>query len=523
VNFCGAHKAEISLQEMVASEPVEVGFLVTYPMTEVWEKGCGSLSIPDNDPAGVSCYMIVSGQAAITDLNVELEIAHTRQGDLKVDLQHVQSGSTATLIDRVGVDPVCAGSGYGYTADDFGKAFQRLLLDDGAPVPINPYDGCSGNGIDGYHGPAFPDGPLAAFVGESAAGVWRVTVRDLAAGETGTLESVALHVTTEPDPCHAKYVQSDWSLGDLPWYQTPEAWGTILLGDESEAGETYFVQTEYRNLVGETGLGQSVAGTFWNVWGDVNNSQGLVDLQDILCVLDAFAGTFINCTRCSTDLVSEDYCQPDGDIDLLDVLAVLDAYAGQPYPCAGPCGQGACCNGTTCAITTEATCTGSFEGEGTDCWPNDCGTESSGAQAVTLSLVPRQQEYERDDIVDVDLFVSGVSDLRGYQVAVDVAVNGRQRLDLVGMSIENDREDYLYRARDRVEAFDASRTRLLSALYTNGAEREEQSYLATYTFRAADVGEFQVNVRVARDTFLVSSRYERLTVESASPARFDVR
>lgn len=62
-----------------------------------------------------------------------------------------------------------------------------------------------------------------------------------------------------------------------------------------------------------------------NVFGDVNHD-GLVDIFDILCVLDGFAGVFATCTMLDVELAP---C-PDGDglIDIFDILAVLDAFTG---------------------------------------------------------------------------------------------------------------------------------------------------------------------------------------------------
>ncbi|NOS99801.1 MAG: hypothetical protein HOP29_04150 [Phycisphaerales bacterium] len=62
-----------------------------------------------------------------------------------------------------------------------------------------------------------------------------------------------------------------------------------------------------------------------NLEGDVNHD-GTVDIFDILCVLDGFAGVFVTCAPEDVDLVP---C-PDGDaaVDIFDILAVLDAFSG---------------------------------------------------------------------------------------------------------------------------------------------------------------------------------------------------
>ncbi|NOS99395.1 MAG: hypothetical protein HOP29_02075 [Phycisphaerales bacterium] len=60
------------------------------------------------------------------------------------------------------------------------------------------------------------------------------------------------------------------------------------------------------------------------IYGDVNRDGG-VDIFDILCVLDGFAGVFTTCSMVTVDLAP---CVADGAIDIFDILAVLDAFAG---------------------------------------------------------------------------------------------------------------------------------------------------------------------------------------------------
>ncbi|NOT00650.1 MAG: hypothetical protein HOP29_08485 [Phycisphaerales bacterium] len=69
-------------------------------------------------------------------------------------------------------------------------------------------------------------------------------------------------------------------------------------------------------------------------FGD-GNHDGMIDIFDILCVLDGFAGTFNPpCTLTNLDLTP---CVGDGQIDIFDILAVLDGFAGV-NGCACPAG-----------------------------------------------------------------------------------------------------------------------------------------------------------------------------------------
>ncbi|NOT02921.1 MAG: trypsin-like serine protease [Phycisphaerales bacterium] len=68
------------------------------------------------------------------------------------------------------------------------------------------------------------------------------------------------------------------------------------------------------------------------LYSDVNHD-GAVDIFDILCVLDGFAGEFSICALADLDLAP---C-PAGDeaVDIFDILGCLDAFAGDPG-CCGP-------------------------------------------------------------------------------------------------------------------------------------------------------------------------------------------
>lgn len=68
-----------------------------------------------------------------------------------------------------------------------------------------------------------------------------------------------------------------------------------------------------------------------NIYGDVNHD-GVVDQADVDCVLDGFAGIFIECGLQDVDIHP---CTPDCIISGDDLLAVLDAYNGND-PCSCP-------------------------------------------------------------------------------------------------------------------------------------------------------------------------------------------
>ncbi len=60
------------------------------------------------------------------------------------------------------------------------------------------------------------------------------------------------------------------------------------------------------------------------IYGDVNHDS-VVNLFDAFCVLEGFAGRFVDCSLGDVDIGG---CQPDGVVDLFDLFGVLDGFAG---------------------------------------------------------------------------------------------------------------------------------------------------------------------------------------------------
>jgi len=173
--------------------------------------------------------------------------------------------------------------------------------------------------------PALCDPPMAAAEGP----------RVLAVTPVAGTDPVALRVRGDSDnpsvSCVSLYVQPDGTLGLAPVFRMPAEWGTQQIRSPALIPTaTYRVQGDC-GTAGNPNLTQPTTVTTWR-WGDVNNS-GTVDLDDILCELDGFAGVS-QCALAALDLLG---CTPDGAIDLDDILSVLDAFGNEPYPCAATC------------------------------------------------------------------------------------------------------------------------------------------------------------------------------------------
>ena len=79
----------------------------------------------------------------------------------------------------------------------------------------------------------------------------------------------------------------------------------------------------------DDGIGDACDESDDTAYGDVNGD-GIVDFDDILCVLNGFAGDF---SVCSFEDVDIDPCGGNGTVDFDDILAVLNAFGGAPDPC----------------------------------------------------------------------------------------------------------------------------------------------------------------------------------------------
>jgi hypothetical protein len=147
------------------------------------------LAIPDDSPPGVTQTLSVTEHILIEDLDLDLVINHTRDGDLVVTLSN--GVVTITLISRPG--------GQGNEIGSLRDGFDIILDDGGAGGPIE--------GIPVTEGPAIlsppsyvPDAALSSFAGSDAFGTWTLKVSDRNNGETGNLVSWALIINGDDCP-----------------------------------------------------------------------------------------------------------------------------------------------------------------------------------------------------------------------------------------------------------------------------------------------------------------------------------
>ncbi|MHC4704501.1 MAG: proprotein convertase P-domain-containing protein, partial [Planctomycetota bacterium] len=167
-----------------------------------------SLEIPDANVVGVSHTITVPDACTIADVNIDVMIEHTYIGDLVIEVEHL--GTTVTL--------------WGQNCS-FNNDMDVIFDDEGSPVA------CASPTV----GNVIPTEALSVFDGNSAAGDWTITVRDLVGIDTGRLVRWSVHIEPtvgsptihfghhglpipDNDPCgvsHTIDVPDSFTLGDV--------------------------------------------------------------------------------------------------------------------------------------------------------------------------------------------------------------------------------------------------------------------------------------------------------------------
>jgi hypothetical protein len=160
----------------------------------------GAPLVPQGLPALIrdnqttTSLLAVGQDVVLTDVNVHVEIQHSKVGNLKVQLQS-PLGTTVTLLDRPGVPGPpggCIDANMDITFDDLST--------------FDPETWCEGQN-PWYAGDAKPVTPLSVLNGQSSAGTWKLLVSDAQAGNEGYLSSWELIATPALngtcDPCGA--------------------------------------------------------------------------------------------------------------------------------------------------------------------------------------------------------------------------------------------------------------------------------------------------------------------------------
>lgn len=126
----------------------------------------------------------------------------------------------------------------------------------------------------------------------------------------------------------------------------------------------------------------------------------------------------------------------------------------------------------------------------------------------SISTVARQRTANPGDLVDVDVFISNVSDLNTFQVALEVLGGGNGSLRLEDLKVQKDRKDFVFADHQVVSAEHLEGARMGATQIGSAVEVGRQAYLGTFHYRVGDdaTGAFKVQVKMGKESFLRNSQ-----------------
>ena len=116
----------------------------------------------------------------------------------------------------------------------------------------------------------------------------------------------------------------------------------------------------------------------------------------------------------------------------------------------------------------------------------------------TVTIVPRQTSVHPGDLLTVDMFLTGATGVRAYQVMLDTAGGDSGSISRDLMILDANRQDYIFFGTDEIIKGEDQVNGRVGAVKIYGAVNIDQSvYLGSETFLVSDdaSGSFQINVR----------------------------
>jgi subtilisin-like proprotein convertase family protein len=175
--------------------------LVTAATTLSYSKSVG-LEIPDGDSNGLASQIAVSGSDLVTSVALTLVTSSGWNGDLYAYLEH--NGVISVLLNRAGLT---AGESAGAASSGMNVTFTDAAVVDVHTGLSSTYGTLATGTFQPDGRAADPDEVLdssprtlsfSGFTSQVASGNWTLFIADVAGGDTATLESWSLSLTTEP-------------------------------------------------------------------------------------------------------------------------------------------------------------------------------------------------------------------------------------------------------------------------------------------------------------------------------------
>lgn len=176
-----------------------LSLLAAAASADVYGPGAG-FAIPDSGSASSTINVVNVANPTIVSVNsvtVNVSVAHTWVGDITLILT-APNGDDCQLMRRPGT------SGVGNSGDWLVGA-HVFVASGGATIPNTgnmapgTWNRTNNAGSTSTPPPPDPD-DYSVFVGDNLNGLWRLTARDDAGGDTGSIGSWSLDITSIPEP-----------------------------------------------------------------------------------------------------------------------------------------------------------------------------------------------------------------------------------------------------------------------------------------------------------------------------------
>lgn len=139
---------------------------------------------------------------------------------------------------------------------------------------------------------------------------------------------------------------------------------------------------------------------------------------------------------------------------------------------------------------------------------------------ATFTVVPGRTAIQPGEAVNLDVFLSGASNVRSYQLTLSVSGGASGRLTVDDLWVDSQRADYVFGALQKLDAVDRTGARIGAVLMQGGVEAVNSRYVGSYTVRASSdaSGVFNVNLRLDNNASILWSSNNLPIPFGAGPA-----
>ncbi len=232
---------------------------------------------------------------------------------------------------------------------------------------------------------------------------------------------------------------------------------------------------------------------------------GFVQTSDILCAVTGF-GNYCACPN--ADFIAPGGTKgPSGSpIGTDDVLAIVGAFGGEnPFDCPVP-------DPATCDDTPPLTAMGCGPTAANE-WDENAMLDGIMSEPVapfttaTLTIQPRTRTVYPGGAMEVDIFVTNVSGLAGYEFGLAAIDSDNRAIQNPYVYVQTQRRDYVFSGLPAFPAFDTELLRIGGVVMDAGVTTAmgEHAYLGTFIFQVPDETRGTITIKsVAEFTALYS-------------------